>query len=92
MGTSKSTFFRSDLPANELVQRHKISSVGSSGSLTSSSTASQVSPRVIPEHGFDMNSSQVNLAISPLHHQVSYRRSLSHTPSVASTLAFDEKR
>lgn len=78
-----------DLPANELVQRHKISSCGSSTSL-GSSTPSLASPR-LKDNGSDINhgskSGQVNLTLSPIHQ---YKRSLSS--SMSSSLAIDEKR
>lgn len=81
-----------ELPANELVQRHKISSCGSSSSL-GSSTPSLASPRLKDTNGTPTDSSsgsktgQVNLTLSPIHQ---YKRSLSS--SMASSLAIDEKR
>ena len=87
--------FRTDLPANELVQRHKIASCGSSSSINS--PPSSISPRLKTiDCNFETNgrtngnnSSSINLSIG---HVSPYRRSLSHTSSVNSTLAFDDKR
>ena len=85
--------FRTDLPANELVQRHKIASCGSSSSINS--PPSSVSPRLktidctFETNGIGNNSTSINLSIG---HVSPYRRSLSHTSSVNSTLAFDDKR
>ena len=91
-------FHRTDLPANELVQRHKIASCGSSSSI--SNPQNSVSPNwKNGDCNFESSSngrinsinstSSVNLSLN----QISpYRRSLSHTPSINSTLAFDEKR
>jgi hypothetical protein len=83
-------YYRTDLPANELVQRHKISSCGSSGSINSH--PSTASPNLKNcKMGFPSNPS-INLSISPLHHISTYKRSLSHTPSHNSASPLDDKR
>lgn len=60
-----------DIPANELVQRHKISSCGSSTSLGSSSTQSLASPR-LKEADTNGHQTAVRRLIFLEHHQLTW--------------------
>ena len=89
-----SLLIRTDLPANELVQRHKIASCGSGSSLGSPPL---VSPKVkTVEYDFKSSNGQANtntsMNLSTGCHVSPYRRSLSHTPMAKNSFGFDEKR
>lgn len=86
-----------DLPANELVQRHKISSCGSSSSISSPPSGGLL-PRVELQDstsGSESSPGVISLSLSPLHHVGQYRRSLSTqtaTDIQTNSFGFDEKR